>query len=310
MSVFKHIYEDSLKNFNRTVHNERTQTNFTLYQLFKNIVLNSFTWELPDHIYFNRPELFMYYKGLMGAFIDDGKFKIYPAVPVGSLREDGFYTKYQMNAFNGKVFIKDFDDIELLHNDDFDTPNAIIIDEFMENCCQTLTTIKTFMKRARNMPILNAPNEQTVNTILDEYKKQEEGYPFALTVNNTLMGDEVKRTTLFDNREVDILSFWDIYDKFKHEFYTFYGINNTEVEKRERLTNEEVNSNNEIIQCGYYDTLYNYRKDFVDRCNNKEIFKPYLEKPISVKKNRIENIEQKINEKEEVLIDEQNMAIE
>lgn len=305
MSVFKEIYKDSLDKFNRKVHEERIQTDFAFYQILKNIVLNSFIWELPDHIYFNRPEMFMYYRGLMGAFIDDGKFKIYPAVPAGALREDGFYTKYMMNAFDGTVFIKDFDEIELLHNDDFDTPNAIIVDEFMENITNVLTTVKAMLKRAGDLPILNAPNEQTIKLILDAYDKKEKGYPFVLTQNNTLVGNEVTRTPLFDNRESDILSIWNIYDKFKHEFYTFYGINNTEVEKRERLTNDEVNSNNEVIQCGYFDALNRYRQDFVNRCNNKELFKPYLEKPISCKKNRIEHIEKSITEnKEEVVNDE------
>lgn len=307
MSVFKEIYKEALTNYNRKVHEERVQTDFAFYQILKNIVINSFIWELPDHIYFNRPEMYMYYRGLMGAFIDDGKFKIYPAVPVGALREDGFYTQYQMNAFNGKVFIRDFDDIELLHNDDYDTPNAIIVDEFMENITKTLTTVKAMLKRAGDLPILNAPTEQAIKEILDAYDKKEKGYPFVLTLNNTLVGNEVTRTVLFDNRESDILSIWDIYDKFKHEFYTFYGINNTEVEKRERLTNDEVNSNNEVIQCGYFDALNRYRQDFVNRCNNKELFKPYLEKPISCKKNRIEHIEKSIIENKEGVVNDESL---
>lgn len=284
MSVFKQIYEKTLGNIECDARYENNAILTTLYEMFESTLINSFKWKnLPEWIYYTRPELYLFYRGLMAGFIDekdDNKFKIFPAFGAGNLRQDGFMTLYQMNGFNGDIWIKPYDDVVLCQNNSSQFPTQIIMLQFVERMQKCLRAVDNGIERAAFSQILECKDENQVKEVCDAYNKQKENMPFIATVGNRFSDGSINRVTLFDNKEFDLKEIWNTYDRYKHEFYTFFGINNTESEKAERMLTDEVNANNEIIVSGFYDDMYEHRQKFCDDCNKK------FGVNISVEKNR------------------------
>lgn len=274
MSVFKQIYENAYKQVECNTRVENKSIFYTLWDILESICVNSFKYTgLPEHIPYRLIEYLFFYSGNVGGFIDekDGdKPKIFPAFGAGTLRQDGFQTLYQMTAFNGDIWIKDYDDIVLGHNCSSWIPTRFIVGEFVQRMQKCIRAVDNGIDRVAFSQILECDNEQQVNAIIEAYNKQKENMPFIATVGGQMFTNgQIRRTSLFDDREFNISEIWNTFDKYLHTFYTFMGYNNTETEKKERLITDEVNANNQIIQCGFFDDMFNQRKEFISKFNEK-----------------------------------------
>lgn len=285
MSVFKQIYDKSLGNIEADARLDNNAIFTTLYEIFESVLISSFRWNgLPEWIYYTRPEQYQFYRGLIAGFIDEkdeNKFKIFPAFGAGNLRQDGFMSKYQMNGFNGDVWIKSYDEIVLGENNSAQMPTQFIMVQFVDRMQKCLRAVDNGITRAAFAQILGCDNEQQVREIVEAYNKQKDNMPFVATMSKTFTDGQIQRVSLFDDREFNLAQIWNTYDRYKHEFYTFFGINNTESEKPERMVKDEVNANNEIIVSGFYDDMFQHRTSFCDRCNTK------FGVSLSVEKNRV-----------------------
>ena len=286
MSVFKNIYQESYDKMDAMSGYNNWQNFFSMRQIFENALINSFYWKnLPEGIYFTRPEQHMYYRGLMAMFKDDeGNLQIYPAFPNGGLRDDGFWTDYTMYSFNGKIWQRKFEDIELCENIPNQLPTLPFVNYYCERMKNVLNVIDVQLIKSQGGDIFEVEDEQQAKQVADIWENMVKNRPLNTIINDSLSNRQINKIALYDSRESQILDMWAIYDKYKHEFLTYMGLNNVETEKKERLTTNEVDGNNDIIKHGFYETQYLCRLDFCRRC------KEHFDSDIMVFKNRNEEI--------------------
>lgn len=278
MSVFSNIYKESYEKINNeTAYNDLNNV-FSLYEIYENTIINSFVWDkLPTQkngrpLYFTRPEQYLYYRGLMAAFVDDdGETGLmYPAFPCGSLRDDGFYTEYIMYSFNGKNWRRKFEDIELCENLPNQLPTRPLVMYYTEKMKEILNTIDVQLIKTRGGDIFEVSNEQQANQVAKLWDKMKNNIPIQTIINNDFKNKLVNKISVYDSRESQILDLWKCFDEVKSELMTHFGLTNTDTEKKERLVVPEVNSNNEITKHGLFETMYLCRLDFCERCQTHE----------------------------------------
>jgi hypothetical protein len=284
MSVFKNIYQKNYEKMDDFAKLDNFQNFFSMRQIFENALINSFVWKnLPEHIYFARPEQHLYYRGVMAMFEDDeGVLQIYPAFPSGALRGDGFWTEYTMYDFAGKIWRRKFEDIEICENIPNQLPTLPFVNYYCDRMKKVLNVIDVQLIKSQGGDIFEVEDEQQANQVAEIWNNMLNNRPLNTIINDTLSKRQINKISLYDSRESQILDMWEIYDKYKHEFLTYMGINNVETEKKERLTTNEVDGNNDIIKHGFYETQYLCRLDFCRRC------KEHFNIDIMVFKNRNE----------------------
>lgn len=286
MSVFKNIYQKNYEKMDDYVKLDDFQNFFSMRQIFENALINSFVWEnLPEHIYFTRPEQHLYYRGVMAMFRDDEDIlQIYPAFPSGALRGDGFWTEYTMYDFAGKIWRRKFEDIEICENIPNQIPTLPFVNYYCDRMKKVLNVIDVQLIKSQGGDIFEVEDEQQANQVAEIWNNMVKNRPLNTIINDTLSKRQINKIALYDSRESQILDMWEIYDKYKHEFLTYMGLNNVETEKKERLTTNEVDGNNDIIKHGFYETQYLCRLDFCRRC------KEHFDIDIMVFKNRNEEV--------------------
>lgn len=284
MSVFKNVYQKNYEKMDDFAKLDNFQNFFSMRQIFENALINSFVWKnLPEHIYFVRPEQHLYYRGVMAMFRDDeGILQIYPAFPSGALRGDGFWTEYTMYDFAGKIWRRKFEDIEICENIPNQIPTLPFVNYYCDRMKKVLNVIDVQLIKSQGGDIFEVEDEQQANQVAEIWNNMVKNRPLNTIINDTLSKRQINKISLYDSRESQILDMWEIYDKYKHEFLTYMGINNVETEKKERLTTNEVDGNNDIIKHGFYETQYLCRLDFCRRC------KEHFDIDIMVYKNRNE----------------------
>ena len=314
MSVFDNIYKNSYDKYECNSFKNSYENYFQLYNIWENAITNSFVWDnLPSSTYITRPEQYLYYRGLMALFVDDeNKFKIYPAFPAGALRGDGFYDNYIMYDFAGKNWNRKFEDIELCENCPNQIPTKFIVMYYIEKLKKVLNVIDVQLIKSQGGDIFEVHDESQVNQVLSIWDNMIKNKPLSVILNDDFKNKDINKISLYDSRESQILDMWGIYDKVKNEFMTTLGFNNIQTEKKERLINAEAESNNDVINHGFYETMYIMRLDFCNRVKNHKGWENVEEydtvKNIICYKNRDENykdiqkdyIEETVSESEEL----------
>ena len=273
MSVFRQIYDEVVRKSNFQTYVDNVTTKFVTEDTYESAIVNSFNWggaAINDEIVGfeqQRPENYLYYRGLCGGFKENGTDYIYPAFPSGNLRPDGYYSRYTLIAMDGTNFIKDFEDIVLLKNNPSIIPSAVIVNYYCDRLQEVLRTIDNMLYRARwgNIFESDALGKALLNKLKE---KVDEGHKI-ICVEGEGSLKQVNRVNLFDNRESDIVSMWAIFEKYKNELLTCFGFNNVGYEKHERLLVDEVTANNDVILNGFFGSMVDSRKDFVKRYNER-----------------------------------------
>ena len=115
--------------------------------------------------------------------------------------------------------------------------------------------------------IFEADSKKQGETIKEVYTKATQGNPF-IVINKDVMNDK-KISSLFpnitNNYIVDKLLL--ARDEIMNNFLTEIGINNSNVNKKERLIKDEVNSNNQEIES-IVSVIYDNIKKSFDRVNS------------------------------------------
>ena len=273
MSVFREIYEKVVQASEFKTYQDNTLTKMVTEDSYESAIVNSFKWDGAakdgEIVGFEqqRPENYLYYRGLCGGFKENGTDYIYPAFPVGTLRPDGYYTRYALITMDGHPYYKDFEELVLLKNNPSIIPSHTIVKYYCERLEEVLRTIDNMLYRARWGNIFEG--NALAKALLEKLKeKVDEGHRI-ICVEGEGSLKQINRVNLFDNRESDIVSMWAIFEKYKNELLTTFGFNNVGYEKHERLLVDEVTANNDVILNGFFGSMVDCRKDFCERYNKR-----------------------------------------
>ena len=205
---------------------------------------------------------------------DDGNLKIHAAFPCGQITDTEEFDRYLIYTPNGKSFIRGAEDIEICFNNCFKIPYIYKVAQFAEKMSFSLRAVDTALAKACMPTVALFENENQLKKF-DKFTNPETAMqPFVGMIKEKLVSKEVEMLSLYDATKIDVLALWDVYVRYRNLFYTTIGINNVEVQKRERLTEAEGAGNDEITRYSLLDDMSNCRRDFCDRCKkhfNSEI---------------------------------------
>ena len=264
---------------------------------FEIIALNLFSWEnLPPTIEERYIEKALFDKGLV-CLVDDDNFG---QIVVGcnysqNMNIWGEPTEVITSGFN---YIKSFNIENTLNttytrdNDDSEIKTAIVCQnndlyistrEILEYYVNKLVEVElsTFTNvYLQKFPFLintTKDNEMTMKTLIS---KVDKGEPYIMY--NKKIADLTTAVDVF-NLNVPFVADKLLQYRFEteREIYTLFGFNNN-FEKKERLLTDEINVNNDFINCNI-DSMYKKRKQFAELMNAKYGWNVQVKKRYEIK---------------------------
>ena len=271
MSTYHNIYEENIEHIEQELNFDRRIKNNFIALNFYNTVISTFGWgNLPKETLPFMPEEQLCFTGKTIFFLDDnGNPKLFPGYMAGNLMENGMYDRYQIIAKNGKVWTRKYDEIEICFNNSMRFPSAWQVNSISEDCSYALRSVKTALQRTMIPAIITgSTNEQLAE--ISKLKNPENNLELFYTAfNSAISKSDHSVIDFFDNTKEDVIARWDIFIRFRNLFYTTFGINNVEIQKKERLTESEGESNQEITRYTLLQDMLHCRQDFCERVDKK-----------------------------------------
>ena len=235
------------------------------YDKYINICLSLFKWEnLPNGInpIFLEKTLIDNGKGM---FINDSElgFMFVPCVASDKLNYQNEPISYSANA-NGysKTFLKD--EIVLIRNNPLEIPSSQMILNYCLKIAEC-SNISRINLQAQKTPILVICDDKDLLTMKNLYNDYKGNIPVIFGDKN-LNFENLKVLKTDAPFVIDKISDYKII--LKNELLTNLGIDNTNIDKKERLITDEVNSNNKEIEINR-NVMLNERKKACELINKK-----------------------------------------
>lgn len=250
----------------RNINSERLNRNtFNDYfnRLFE-LAINMFKWEnLPDTVDERFLELALCEKGYCLYFNDDIMGNLALTCMIGGeLDVYRIPTRRIAFAVNGYQAERTNKDSVLIYNNYLHTPTMQTISLYAER----LTAIERAIDvnvNAQKTPIAILTDEKQKRTVEEIYRKYEGNAPVIIGAKNLDL-DSVKAITTGAPYVADKLNI--LKRQIWNEALTFFGIENANTEKRERLVSDEITSNLGGVQAQRY-VMLNAREQAADKIN-------------------------------------------
>lgn len=251
----------------RNINSERLNRNtFNDYfnRLFE-LAINMFKWEnLPDTVDERFLELALCEKGYCLYFNDDIMGNLALTCMIGGeLDVYRIPTRRIAFAVNGYQAERTNKDSVLIYNNYLHTPTMQTISLYAER----LTAIERAIDvnvNAQKTPIAILTDEKQKRTVEEIYRKYEGNAPVIIGAKNLDL-DSVKAITTGAPYVADKLNI--LKRQIWNEALTFFGIENANTEKRERLVSDEITSNLGGVQAQRY-VMLNAREQAADKINS------------------------------------------
>ena len=267
---------------------------------FEIIALNLFSWEnLPPTIEERYIEKALFNKGLV-CLVDDENFG---QIVVGcnysqNMNIWGEPTEVITNGFN---YVKSFNientvnttytrdnDIEdgiqsaiVCQNNDLAISTREILEYYVNKLVEVelSTFTNVYLQKFPFLINTTKDNEMTMKTLIS---KVDKGEPYIMY--NKKIADLTTAVDVF-NLNVPFVADKLLQYRFEteREIYTLFGFNNN-FEKKERLLTDEINVNNDFINCNI-DSMYKKRKQFAELMNRKYGWNVQVKKRYEIKEN-------------------------
>lgn len=250
----------------RNINSDRLNRNtFNDYfnRLFE-LAINMFKWEnLPDTVDERFLELALCEKGYCLYFNDEIMGNLALTCKIGGeLDVYRIPTRRIAFAVNGYQAERTNKDSVLIYNNYLHTPTMQTISLYAER----LTAIERAIDlnvNAQKTPIALLTDEKQKRTIEEIYRKYEGNAPVIIGAKNLDL-DSVKALTTGAPYVADKLNI--LKRQIWNEALTFFGIENANTEKRERLVSDEITSNLGGVQAQRY-VMLNAREQAADKIN-------------------------------------------
>lgn len=207
-----------------------------------------FEWKnLPDGISEKWIEKYLFSYGKCMFYKDKTLgFMVSKVVENGALNYYDEPTTLRPSA-TGYMSCRDYEnhkDCVLIRNNDDMIPTAPTIQLYALNLAEIQRTIDTNIRLQKTSAILQGSNKQMLS-LKQVYKAWDGNEPVIFADKNFDLGSinviKTDAPIVFDKLQIHKHSVWN-------EVMTFLGINNANMDKRERLVDDEVQANNEQIE--------------------------------------------------------------
>lgn len=265
MSVFEKLYTEKYKESDYYKENEKRIADCDFFNIYMTSLIDTFKWDgITQNIPRFEIEKFFQFGGTVGYRISTRE--IYPVFPAGSLLENGEYSAYTQIKLNGETNRVDRKDLVIGYNNCFKMPYCYLVNWFSEKSSYALRAVDSALEKA-TLPVIVSTDDESIMKKLGDLRDKEHLQAFLVDLKSKLNKQTVEVLHLFDNAKNDVLALWDVYVRYRNLFYTQIGINNVEIQKRERLTMAEGSGNDEIVHYSLLNDMYERRKEFVEECN-------------------------------------------
>ena len=162
---------------------------------------------------------------------------------VGMIDIYGYPTDRRVIFLNGTTVNCSIEDSVIIFNNSFRSSDLWVFTNIAQMLADMDAAVRINMQTQKTMPIIPVSREQQL-TVENIYADIENNIPYILVDNNSLDIEKLKSALLFDNRKsftADLMI--QVQREIWNRFLTFVGVNNVNVEKRERTNIPEINSN-------------------------------------------------------------------
>lgn len=272
MSVFHNLYTEKYEKYEQRQKFTDFVSHFNYFDNYMTSLLSSFTWKnLPDERLpsFMIEEMFQY-GGCVAGILDDGAPRIYSAFLNGNLLPNGLMTKCTIIRPDATEKTFPIDDVVVGFNNCFRMPYIFKVNQYAEQTNYIFLAILSAIKKAIMPAIINTSDESLMKELLDiKTSDMRNLETFLVSLKSRFDTKDMDIQQIYDNTKIDVLALWDVFTRSKNNFYTTFGINNVEIQKRERLTEAEGSGNDEITRYTLFNDMYMRRVEFKDAFNKK-----------------------------------------
>ena len=249
----------------------RLQENLIEYDFyfnkFKKLLMIMYRWEnMPDGISMRYLEEQLFYNGYVIFFKSKlGFYVVCKASPVGFNNYNEF-TDFHAVSDDGSIneYVK-HENCVIIYNDITRRGSVSDVNYFSKKISNIVKTIDINLENMKNPYIIETPEGQK-ETVKQVLTKKTNGEPYIL-VNDAYLKNV--KSSVFN---LDIKDYTQSLTLLKNEIInealTYFGINNVNVLKRERLTSGETDQNNEQILLSK-NTYYECRRKAAEEINEK-----------------------------------------
>jgi hypothetical protein len=249
----------------------RVQENMREYNFYfkkyQRLLMSMFEWNnLPDGISSRFIENKLFYKGLLIFYKSKqlGFYVVAQATPLGlnDYEEPTGYRAYGVNKIN--EYVKPSECVPIW-NDMFIEGNVANVNFFAKSLSNIKKTFDVNLEQLKNTYIISCPEGQK-ESVKKVMEQKTDGVPYIFTSDD--FNDLVKVNVFNLQIQNHTKELQDVKGAMENEGLTFFGINNVNVLKRERLTTSEADQNDEQIILNK-NSMYKARKQAVDAINEK-----------------------------------------
>lgn len=237
------------------------------FKKYKRLLMSMFEWEnLPNGISSRFIEEKLFYNGLLIFYKSKqlGFYVIAQATPIGlnDYEEPTGYRAYGVNKINEYVLPSECVPI---WNDMFVEGNVGNVNFFAKSLSNIKKTFDVNLEQLKNPYIISCPEGQK-ESIKAVMSQKTDGVPYIYVNEDFTTLNNVNVFNLQIQNHTKELQ--DVATTIENEGMTFFGINNVNISKKERLITGEAEQNNEQITLNKK-SMYRARKIAVKKINEK-----------------------------------------
>lgn len=237
-----------------------------LYKYYTNIAMNRFKWEVGEQFFEGRHiERWLYEYGKCAFFIDEHLgLMVLPCHTHDKRNVYGDAQKVRMRGFNGQEWVKDVEDVVILRNNILAVPTF----KYVRDKCYKIANIQGAIDtniEGQKTPFIIQGDEKTLLSLKNIWKNKEYNVPVTFTDKQLNMKEAVILPTVAPYVAGNLS---DMKVICQNEIMTYLGINNSNIDKKERVLVDETNANNQII-LESLDVLLDRRKEVCKKVKEK-----------------------------------------
>lgn len=217
-----------------------------MFERFKLLMLNQFKWTGLEEFNIQERHLENYlFEDGTCLFFEDKVLGLMclPCYGEGPQNVYGDYLSYRTTGFNYSKSYK-AEDCVLIENNKMRMPTFKAVAYFVNQLFDLKRTMDINVKQLRLQTLFTATDKNvlTVKKIIDDIDQ----FNWAIVTDSTLQTDEIAKA-IPTGVKCMLPELTDRYNAVMNEALTYFGINNANTDKRERLITDEANANNQLI---------------------------------------------------------------